>query len=241
MEKFSVKEIVDANLRYKELENNVHELYKELKKVNSMIDLEEVQRDLNYGQVKELFNMLSYSISEKDVQDELEKIMDNKKIEEYPKILGVHYYPIIKEMDFISEERKIELDRFIEGCNRRASLKRDISIELNSEEIKFLVDNEILEPIYSFYCNCCGNCEPELITQSQKDKFYEYHNFDYKNKTKEEICKHQEDNFGDGYIEVGCWNDGYYEVTNIEEFEHNVSEHIKYNIKVKPDMTLDNI
>lgn len=40
------------------------------------------------------FRILSLEISE---------IIDRKKKEEYPKLLGVHHYPEIKKIDFLSE------------------------------------------------------------------------------------------------------------------------------------------
>ncbi len=237
--KLSVKEILEANEYYRAKNEELNKIYKQTKEMNSLIDLDEVKKALNYKETKDLYEIICYSISDKEVEKELVKIMNNKKIKEYPQILDVHYYPEINEIELLTKEEKIKLDILIKDVSMKPRDKYRIS-ELDNKLINSLCSKGILEKRYSFSCHCNSiECDTEYITEMRKKAFYNYHKFDYESATNEEIAEH-EDKFNEGYFEVGCWNDGGYEVCSIEDFENNMG-HIDYKVIKEPDMTLDKI
>jgi len=61
----------------------------------------------------EFKNELSSYFSFRYLTSEINDIIEDKKLQEYPELLGVHHYPEIKELDYISEEDKIKLDNFL--------------------------------------------------------------------------------------------------------------------------------
>ena len=97
---------------------------------------------------------------------EINQIIENKKIQEYPELLGVHHYPEIKELDYISEEDKIKLDNFLvewkfgsylyEYTPKLTGLFKNWSNEIvNLNNIlDFLKSKQILERYYKMYI-CC--------------------------------------------------------------------------------------
>ena len=98
---------------------------------------------------------------------EINQIIENKKIQEYPELLGVHHYPEIKELDYISEEDKIKLDNFLvewefgsylyEYTPKLTGLFKNWSNEIvNLNNIlDFLKSKQILERYYKMYI-CCN-------------------------------------------------------------------------------------
>jgi hypothetical protein len=104
--------------------------------------------------VRELRNHNSFRYLTSDV----DKIIGEKKVKEYPELLGVHNYPEIKELTCISEEDKVTLDSYLVSLGFRSYLHKyshawgevsgKWSDEVETEVFKFLVDREIIELLY---------------------------------------------------------------------------------------------
>lgn len=233
---YSIEEIKKVNKNYDEEVNKLNVLNENVRKVNDNLDLEEVKSKLNYAESKELYKLILSRNSNKERCEELKKIVNNKKVEEYPQINDVHYYPIINDIDFLNKEKRIKLDTII----KEAYSNRNKREELNNLDIRiidFLVDNSILEKLYIFHCDCGSfECDDKIITQERFNKLK-----DYWEKEKEDLTTHEEDReMNYGCFETGCWNDGTVEVCSLEDFNEHLRR-TEYKIKIKPDITLDKI
>lgn len=238
--KMSIAEIMEVNNYYKTKSAELSELFNKTMDLNSLIDLDEVKNSMNYKETKELYYMLYCATSDKEVVSKLLDIMNTKKKEEYPEIDGVHYFPEIHKIDFLSENEKVNLDNLLKKACERPRYIYEI-YDLDSNIIDFLCANEILEKRYRFSCGCnSDDCGYEYVSEKQKQLFYAYHEFDYDLASEEEVDEHEE-RFSDGYFEIGCWNGNGYEICDVKDFEDNVRDNIDYRIIKKPDMTLDNI
>lgn len=192
--------------------------------------------NLTYIEAKELYKLILNRNSNKERCEELKKIVENKKIKEYPQIKDVHYYPVINNIDFLNNEEKIKLDKLIkEAYNNRN--KREELINIDTKIVEFLENNSILEKLYIFHCNCGSiECDDKIITQERFNKLK-----DYWKKEKEGLTTNEEDEeMNYGCFETGCWNDGSIEICSLEDFNKNLRR-VEYKVKIKPDTTLDEI
>jgi len=95
---------------------------------------------------------------------EINEIIEEKKLQEYPELLGVHHYPEIKELNFISEEDKIKLDDFLvewgwnsylhEYTPKFRNIFKEYKLEIVNKILDFLVSKQILDKYYKMYI-CC--------------------------------------------------------------------------------------
>ncbi len=240
-----IKEVLEFYKKENEEINRFEQKIKENRKnldifVKDSVDLNEVDKKYNYLEAKELINELGRFKYEENVK----KFLQIKKEREYPEILGVHYFSEIKEITWLSEEDKVELDKLLKSIYNKSPRYYSWKLaEMDKETLNFLKYKKIIEKRYKFTCHCDYNdeCEIVYITEDQKQKFYDYYSFDYNNATNEEREKHDDEWKENGYFDVGCWNDGGYEVCSIEEFEENVSDDVGYKVIKEPDMTLDRL
>lgn len=245
--RLSINTIKEINENYSKKKKELEILLLETEKLNSMIDLCEVENDLSYSEVSELLNIIDGKIEDNDVLSSLIKIKEKKKEEEYPEILDAHYFPIIKKIN-LPQECRLLLDKNLNRLSRYVSIiEADIFGKTNIEKSKqeyvlnFLIENNVIEKTYVFHCTCGDTfeCENEYISEEEKKEFYEYHSFDYDAATDDEIAQHEED-FEKGYINIPCWSDGSVEICDIDDFEKNL-RFISYKVKMKPDRSLDKI
>lgn len=229
---YSVKEIFEKNKEYKDANNIALNLYKELKDISNEIDLEDVKK-LSYQEVKEFFKLIIY-MSNDETTSNVKEIMEAKKAELYPEILGVHYFKEIKEIDFISEEEKVKLDRLLSKRN----IKIDEINSLDEKVIKFLLEKKILEKIYIVSCGHYHNfdCQERVFTNERVEKLKAYwekqsKGIETSDEEDEELCY--------GCFELYCDYDRV-EITNLEEFEEHLYE-IRYRLIKKPDRSLDDL
>ena len=240
MKKLTIEQITKANYEYLMKKRELDLEYCELKRLNSLIDLDEVESKLNYSDTKALYELLNFLTDDSDVEKQFKEILNTKKIAEYPDVLGVHYYPEIKEINFLSEQEKIDLDVLVKNAIDRPKFQRKLS-DLDMPILEWLISKNIMKKDYTFSCDCQpSDCSKIYVSEDRKREFYEYHNFDYDSATDEEIEEHEE-NYEKGYIFVSCWNDGDYEVSDIKDFEEKIDKVCTCTIIKKPDMTLDYI
>lgn len=230
----SVSEIIKANELYERERKALAELWNKTTLINDCLDLNEVKGNLSYKETKSLYNTVIYSCNNKEKLNMLEEILKEKKIKEYPEVLDVHYYPVIKNIDFLSDNEKIDLDKTIKNAYL-IRLSRGKLNELNNKILHFLLTNKIIERQYIFHCSCGDDeCYDEVITESLFDKLKDYWQRETTNDTTHEDDK--EMNYG--CFETGCWNDGNVEVCSLEDFNNNLKR-IEYKVVKEPDMTLD--
>lgn len=88
-DKIDLKRFYEINSHYKELQQKANEFYKKLKELNSCVDLNEINNDCSYDEVKEIYDIMKYCTSDKSVLEEIIKIMTNKKNEETVEVCNV--------------------------------------------------------------------------------------------------------------------------------------------------------
>lgn len=229
---YSVKEILEKNKEYKNADNIALKKYQELKDMSSNIDLEDVKK-LSYQEVKEFFKLIIY-MNNDETTSNVKEIMEAKKAELYPEILGIHYFKEIKEIDFISEEEKIKLDRLLSKRN----IKRNEINSLDEKVVNFLLEKKILEKNYVVSCSHYHNfdCQERVFTSEKVEKLKSYWK---KLSNGEETTDEEDEELNCGCFELYCDYDRI-EITNLEEFEEHLYE-IRYKLIKNPDRTLDNL
>lgn len=234
----SILEVINANELYEKERIKLDKLCSETRLINDSLDLEEVRKNLDYAKTKELYITLLCRINDKDKLNKLKNIMSNKKEEEYPEILKVHYYPIIKEIDFLSEENKIELDKILKECYGSGIQRSLLYSNLDKKVLNFLIENKVLEKEYIFHCNCDDEeCYDKVITQDYFDKLKDYWN---KEQQGIETTHEEDEQLNYGCFSTDCWNDGNVEISSLDDFNKNLRR-VDCKFIQKPDMTLDDI
>lgn len=125
---------------------------------------------------------------------EIHKLTEEMKTQEFPELLGVHRFPILKEIDFMTEEAKIELDKKFVSFRLGEYLPR---LDRYTNEYKkleaFLLKNNAVEKVYVVTCPCCGGNEwlsntldeetktafDELLTKEATDHYDDVEKFDH--------------------------------------------------------------
>lgn len=175
---------------------------------------------------------------------EVDKIIEKKKFEEYPELLGVHHYPELKEIDFLSQEQLIELDKELahnRGVNANVSfkLKSYIHWDLHDKVYDFLIEKGIIKKEIHVECSCGRS---EWLSRAFDEKFKEQWIEDLKKSNSEceavGLLTQREFEFF-GYCEE-C--EEYYEFGNLDDdFIKDLSFHHFY-VKIKErDKRWDNI
>ncbi len=191
--------------------------------MRKMIDYIQIDRNYNYLEAKEMLKDLYSVLGFKEVNDFLKR----KKEREYPEILGVHYFPEIKEINWLSEEEKIELDCELARNKYKAKL-----FNYDKKVIDFLIEKEIVEKQYIFACH--HNCWSKIISEDKFNLFKKY--WENPNSLTEEECK----KIGCGTFYIDCDYDGEYEISSLDDSEEFL-EDVRYKVIKEPDMTLDRL
>ena len=177
------------NIINKHIEFNTY-----LKDINT-----ELFKNFSREELIEFKNSLKLVTSHRYISTDVDKIINEKKIQEYPELLGVHHYPEIKELDCISEEDKIKLDNYIlhlglssyiqKGSNKWFELSKNWEKGIQEKVIKFLEDNKIVEKYYKItFC-----CESETFSQIKLNNYLFY----FELKRNEYISKEDYIKYGD--------------------------------------------
>jgi len=147
-------------------------------------------------ELSEFTKILPSYFSFRYLTSEINDIIENKKLQEYPELLGVHHYPEIKELDYISEEDKIKLDNFLvewgfgsylyEYTPKLTGLFKNWSNLSNI--LEFLASKQILERYYKMYI-CCDYI---IMDEEKINKYLRYFEL-YKNN--DELSKKEWEEF----------------------------------------------
>jgi len=139
-------------------------------------------------ELTELTKILPSYFSFRYLTSEINDIIEEKKLQEYPELLGVHHYPEIKKLDYISEDDKIKLDNFLiewgfhsylhEHTPKLTGIFKNWSNEIInlSNILEFLASKQILERYYKMYI-CCDYI---IVDEDKINKYVRYFEL-YKN------------------------------------------------------------
>lgn len=229
---YSVKDFLDKNKEYKNARDIASNIYDELKIIANEIDLDDIKK-LSYQEAKDFFNQSIYTCNNETAAS-IREIIESKKAELYPEILGVHYFNEIKEINFISEEEKVKLDRLLSKRN----IRRDEINNLDEKIIEFLLEKQIIEKLYVISCAHYYNfdCQETIFINEKVEKLKSYWE---KQSNGEETTDEEDEELCYGCFEICCDYERI-EVTNLEEFEEHLYE-IRYRLIKKPDRSLDDL
>ncbi|PGC56586.1 hypothetical protein COM24_07180 [Bacillus toyonensis] len=213
--------------------------YNEFGEFLKTVDISELKQQYTR---KELIT-LSESIRTSDLRSlwhEIYKLTEQLKLEEFPELLGVHNFPVLKKIDFMTENQKIELDKKLVSFrvgNYLPYLGRYTDEHKKLEE--FLLENEMVEKEYVVTCPCCGRDEwlsgtLDTKTKEVLDKLL----------TKEIVDECDDEEAFDNIVDTTCQEcDFYPELESMREYKSKDQLHYKELLKmnVKRDTSLDNI
>lgn len=132
-------------------------------------ELIELNKDIRNVKLR----VLPYDISE---------LVNEMKVEEYPELLGVHNFPVLKEIDFLEEKQKIELDedlvRFRVG-NYVSNLWQIVQDQDTLTKLdEWLLEKGVIKEYFVALCPDCSHEEhlSELMSGEEKDSLIELFN-----------------------------------------------------------------
>jgi hypothetical protein len=159
------------------------------------INLSGIEKHLSREDIRKLVSDI-YAIKLRSLSSELQKLEAEMKLEEIPELKGVHNYPDLKEINFLSEEDKIVLDDYLAYLRlnsyiyQQSTKFQEVSEKWDKDIInkvfEFLLNKQIVEKVYAFYfCKNCFNSS-KFLTQSQVNnylKFFEIEKIEYNSRT----------------------------------------------------------
>lgn len=240
----NLQEIIKENKYYQSekeaLELQLRNRKATVQSVNEDIDMDDIKL-LPYYEAKSIHKLIYWNIN-KNQQDQLDAIVTQLKKDEYPQLTKAHCYPVINEMDFISDTQKVELDKLLSSlytCYIYTGSSAWHNLKLNHDTtdkvLTFLHDKEIIEKSYVIKCDCgSSECDGRRISQQRYDEFVNFH------KHSNGRIWEDDDDTSKGYIDVPCWNDGGKEIYELDTFMNEI-ELFSYKNITKPDTSLDEV
>lgn len=147
--------------------------FEELRFYVAGIDREELKKQFTREELK-VFNEKLSDVKSDSLWYDIHRIIDAKKLEEYPELLQVHNFPALKEIDFMTEEQKIKLDERMSGFRVGeyvGGISRFVSDYKKLEH--FLVDKGIAERVYYLQCSCEEQFLSDMLSEEDKVKLEE--------------------------------------------------------------------
>ena len=243
-----IGKILQLNTEYDNKKRELELEFKRLEQINSKLNFDEL-RKMTYDKVKDVRERLKYRIASNDVEKKLDKLYQEKRYEKYPILKVAYYFPVINQLDYLTDEDKRKLDKRLEKMKLWNCNEYDIVSHINGGKdnkfklIQFLIDNDIVERGYLFSCNCgdnSGMCDHEYKSEKELEEFKEYYSKNVDDMTDEEYDKWEDDWEKIGYISVGCWNDSEVEICSILDLE-NARKREVYKVIGKADYTYENV
>lgn len=138
------------------------------------INLDEL-RNKHTRQELNAFKEQLYGLKTRNLAYEISELTRKMKEEEYPELLGVHHFPILRQIDFMTENKKIELDQFLAGHrvgNYIYNLWHFTSDEKRRKQLEeWLIEHGVAEKQYSVLCpNCSQGWISSLMSGEEKEK-----------------------------------------------------------------------
>lgn len=148
--------------------------YREFDSFLRSIDIEELRKQ----HTRQELNTLAGQVSNFDLRSisfEIRKMTEEMKKEEYPELLGVHRFPILRDITFLTEEQKIELDKFLVQFrvgNYVSGFWRVTKNQKQADQIlMFLLQHDVVEKKYYGLCpRCRDGYLTSLLGEKEKDQ-----------------------------------------------------------------------
>lgn len=210
--------------------------YEEFNQFLNNIDLTQLRKLYTRAELNELEDTIR-AVKLRSLSYDISQMTKEMKQEEYPQLLGVHHFPVIKKIDFLSEEKKIELDKFLvyfrvgEYVMGQGFYKVTKSREVIDKIYAFFAQNGIVEKQYFALCPSCRQSYiSTVLNEEQKKKIDDALLLDKDNAERYEILSSLLD-----YICQEC--DYSAEIDNLTQVDYKTS----YRMIAKRDTSLDNV
>lgn len=167
--------------------------YEEFATFLENIDIASLKESNTRQELKEFATQLG-DIKLRNLSFEIQDVMKEMKEEEFPQLRGVHRFPELVEIDFINEEKKIALDKYlcmVRKGNYVFNLHRFTSDTKRLQQ--FLVEKGVIEKVY--HITCPRHYSEILIDKLSKEKLEEF---------KEAVLTKDEEFFEDEYDGLYC-------------------------------------
>lgn len=167
----------------------------------------------------------------------LNAVIKEKKEQEYPQLKGVHHYPKINEIDFLTEKEKIDLDTHLSMLSTGqyvAGLRRKYSTHQKVNKVyDWLVTKGIVEEQYLIQCPICNDdVVSKIITKEKKTELEQA----FKRYKKD--GNYKDYNFISQITEWFCIEcEGEWSINDIKEFRFRST----YKLTKPRDTTLDSL
>lgn len=200
------------------------------------IDLDKMKQEHTRLELKK-FSRDLYNLKVRSLAYEVRKIVDEMKIKEFPQLLGVHHFPIINNVDFLTENEKIELDKFLvkhrvgDYVGGLWHITRNESKRKQLEE--WLFQNGVIEEVYAVLCSHCHNGHiSKILTHEEKSQL------EINFKRYKETADYNDYEKIERVIEYICM-----ECDHETEIDYISELHYKelYKMKLERDTSLDNV
>ena len=138
------------------------------------IDLQKLRQTHTRLEIRKFLERLN-SIKIRSLSYEVGQMEEKMKVEEFPQLLGVHHFPILNEIDFLNEEKKIELDNFLVRFrvgNYLGNLWHIVREDNNIKRLEdWLVEKGVLERTYAIICSHCHEeaISPFMTAQEKEE------------------------------------------------------------------------
>ena len=146
--------------------NEILEAYTQFQTYLSSIQLDELKKQCNRKELEAFTDQLR-QINKRELPYELSLLTEEMKKEEYPELLGVRYFPVVKEIDFLTEPEKIALDKML-GRQKPSyffttAMWRRVTPNTKNHEplIHFLIDKGVIKEDKVLVC---PHCEDSHLT-----------------------------------------------------------------------------
>lgn len=136
------------------------------------VDLKEIKSEYSRSVLNERIKGLkNFSSNLYQLINKLGEIEEEMRFEENPELLGVHHYPELKEIDFLPEQQKINLDNYLcrLGLNSyiypQSLAWRKVAGGDGNKIFEFLINKGIIETYYKVSTDEFGE-NAEILNQS---------------------------------------------------------------------------
>lgn len=253
-----IKEVLETEKKYKITKEKADELFKSVREKSKNLRVKDFEC-FNFEELKETIENL-YLFLPKEVKDEVTYLLEEKKIEKYPFLKKACYFPELNNIDFLSEEEILKLDKILKFPNTDKITKvrlnvskifeildeRENELKILEDIIRFLLDAEIIEKEYIIDCGMQSICNYDVvyIAESELSKYKRI--WKLRKNTEAGICSEKEKKELEAYNEQNDADliiQGYEErfiIKNQDEFDKCCIGHNYVFIK-KPDYSIDSL
>lgn len=242
-----IKEIVEKNNKFSAWKADIDKKVKDEKdkifEINSDLNMDEFMA-LDYEEAKDVYKALEYNLSYGEERDRVYKALHQVKIKKYPILSKAHYYPVINEIEYLTDSQKNKLDEILMYFAHKEIMTQsnawrelNLSRETTEKVLEFLYDKGLVSK--SLYIRCqCGR-GGDIMTEASYNDHKKY--FNIEEKLREGTETEQEHDWYEKFEEngrdwmVGCWNCEGRELLSMNDIDENSTT--IYKSIVSPDRT----